>query len=310
MPCYFPLTGYKSATTNQNGKRPLSFSTAGFRDLPVQIPCGQCIGCRLERSRQWAVRLMHERSCHDLAIFVTLTYDPANLPAGGTLVKKHWQDFAKRLRKRHEPKKLKFFHCGEYGEELSRPHYHAILFGIDFPDKRKHSKNAQGDQIYASDTLNEIWGHGHCWIGSVTFKSARYVAAYCLKKVNGDRAEKHYSRPDPETGEIIRLQPEYSTQSKGLGLEWLRRYTSDVFPIDSVICEGRESSVPRYYRKKLAQHDEQVAPAPRFSRMRSKKLADKRIRSAKKRAFDNTPERLAVKMTVKLSKLSQLKRNL
>lgn len=252
---------------------------------------------------------MHERQCHDLAIFVTLTYDPANLPAGGTLVKKHWQDFAKRLRKVHAPKKLKFFHCGEYGENLSRPHYHAILYGIDFPDKIRYSKTLQGDQLYESKTLNDIWGHGQCWIGSVTFKSARYVAAYCLKKVNGEKADAHYSRPDAD-GVLHQLEPEYSTQSKGLGLAWLKRYTSDVFPIDSVVCEGRESPVPRYYRKKLAEHDEQTLPAPRYGRSLSKRLSDNRIKAAKKRAPDNTPERLAVKLTVRLSKISQLKRTL
>jgi len=308
MPCYFPLTGFKAATTNKNGKRPLSFSTAGFRDLPVEVPCGQCIGCRLERSRQWAVRLMHERSCHDLAVFLTLTYDQAHLPPGGTLVPRHFNLFVKRLRKFHKHK-IKYFHCGEYGDDLSRPHYHAIIFGLDFADKKKHSISPQGDTLYTSETLTKLWGYGHCLIGQVSFKSARYVASYCVKKVNGEKANAHYSRPDAD-GVIHQLHPEYATQSNGLGLTWIKRFYSDVFPVDRVVCEGRESSVPRYYRKKLAEYDEKNLPAPRYGRSLSKRLSDERIKSAKKRASDNTPERLVVKHTVRLSKISQLKRTI
>lgn len=323
MPCYFPLTGYRAAQTNQNGKRPLTFGKGGFSDLEVQVPCGQCIGCRLERSRQWAIRLMHERQFHDLAIFVTLTYNDDRLPAGGSLDRSHVPAFIKRLRasieydhRRKYPEKksrpaapkIKYFHCGEYGENFARPHYHAIIYGVDFPDKVKHRQGSLGDQIYTSQKLSDLWGHGFCEIGNVSFQSCAYVARYCTKKINGDQAQTHYQRID-EHGEIYQLVPEYSTQSNGLGLTWLHHFTSDVFPGDRVVCEGKESAVPRYYRKKLAEHDEQIAPSPRYGRSRSQQLADKRKRAAKKRASDNTPERLAVKHQVKLARISTLSRN-
>jgi len=309
MPCYFPLTGYRETSTTKTGKRKLTFGSGGYRDLPVTIPCGKCIGCRLERSRQWAVRLTHELQFHELAVFLTLTYNDDRLPEGGSLNRKHFQDFIKRLRFHHEapyrkarktPPKIKYYHCGEYGEQLNRPHYHAIIFGLDFADKIKHRKARDGEQIYTSQTLEKLWGHGFCEIGSVTFKSCAYTARYVTKKISGESADAHYTKLNLDTGEIFRIEPEYSTCSQGIGERWLERYASDVFPSDHVVIGGKETGVPRYYRKKLEQHNLKL----------SKALLYKRIRSAKKRAADNTPERLAVKHECRKAKIQSLKRNL
>lgn len=109
MPCYHPIQGWKSRFPNQKGKRPIVFKQNSYADLdsPVTLACGRCIGCRLEYSRQWAVRCVHEASLYDDNCFITLTYDNENLPEGGTLVKKHFQDFMKRLRKKKIMDKLK-----------------------------------------------------------------------------------------------------------------------------------------------------------------------------------------------------------
>ena len=155
MPCYSPLTGYVSRLANKNGKRPIVFNHRdGFLDLPVQVPCGQCIGCRLERSRQWAIRCVHEASLYDDNCFITLTYTDENLPCRGNrdcdkcdhfkekrcdglergLCKRDFQLFLKRLRKMFG-KGVRYHHCGEYGEQLGRPHHHACLFNFNFPDR-------------------------------------------------------------------------------------------------------------------------------------------------------------------------------
>ena len=98
MACYHPMQGYRSAEVTKNGKRKIVFSPQkGYIDLPVKVACGQCIGCRLERSRQWAVRCMHEASMHMFNSFVTLTYDDDHLPEYNSLNYKHFQDFMKRL---------------------------------------------------------------------------------------------------------------------------------------------------------------------------------------------------------------------
>ena len=137
MPCYNPLKGYRSRTLNASGKRSIVFNLReGYVDQPIEVPCGQCIGCRLERSRQWAVRCVHEASLYKNNCFVTLTYSDDKLPSDGSLHFDHFQKFMKRLRRFYDDSRIRFFHCGEYGEQYSRPHYHCCLFNFDFVDKK------------------------------------------------------------------------------------------------------------------------------------------------------------------------------
>ena len=158
MACYAPLIGYYSDEVTKNGKRGLTFSPrASFSGLPLKIACGQCIGCRLERSRQWAVRCVHENKMHDVSSFVTLTYDNDYLPSGGTLVKRDLQLFMKRLR-RSRDEKIRFYACGEYGDATQRPHYHLLLFGCGFSDQRLRSRSRSGDMdYYDSEQLRAVW---------------------------------------------------------------------------------------------------------------------------------------------------------
>lgn len=298
MPCYHPLEAWRSTQVNPSGKRPLVFTAAQGFGSALPIPCGRCIGCRLERSRQWALRCVHEAQLHAENCFVTLTYSDEKLPYGGTLIKKHWQDFMKRLRKRTSAKIL-YFHCGEYGERSRRPHYHACLFGIDFPDKLFYTER-NGCKLYTSEALDAIWGHGFCTIGAVTFESAAYVARYVMKKVTGELADKHYEHVEPETGEIIRLPSEYVTMSlkPAVGKTWYERYGADVFPDDSVIIRGREMKPPKYYDKQYELADPEAHKA----------LKEKRLAEARANSWNSTPSRLAVRKEITQAKLNQLKR--
>lgn len=297
MACYHPIPAYQDRDANSNGKRPLNFREKTAR--PVTVACGNCIGCRLERSRQWALRLTHEQQMHDLSTFVTLTYSPENEPEGRSLVKAHFQGFMKRLRKAHKAP-IRFFHCGEYGETTLRPHYHALLFGIDFADKIPHSKTPSGHTTYTSETLSKIWGFGHCLIGSVTPESITYVSSYILKKVTGEKSLEHYESLNLASGEIYNRTPPYITMSNrpGIGLPWFERYAGDVFPSDHAIDRAKKLGVPRYYtRKHLESNPADEAPL---------KLARKKRAIAKR--SDNTDERLRVRKTVKLAQLSQNER--
>ena len=188
----------------------------------LELPCGQCIGCRLERSRQWAMRCVHEASMHDDNCFITLTYNPENLPPDCGLIKSDFQKFMKRYRRAFPGKEIRFYHCGEYGDANNRPHYHAVIFGHNFDDWMYLFDSPSGEPIYTSPTLERIWGHGFVTVGSVTFESAAYVARYVMKKINGPLKEKidektdlkHYERVNAFTGEIIEVMPEYSTMSR------------------------------------------------------------------------------------------------
>lgn len=231
----------------------------------IEIPCGQCIGCRLERGRQWAIRCVHEAKMHASNVFVTLTYATPNLPAFGSLDYRDVQLFFKRLRKaRYGNAKgsLRYFCCGEYGELLSRPHYHAILFGIAFPDSKPWKKE-NGNQLYTSEELTRLWGKGHCSLGAVTFESAAYVARYSMKKLVGPMSDSHYRRVDPETGEVAQLEPEFGRMSRnpGIGTTWWMKYRSDVKANGTVVSRGREANPPRFYLNKLEKEDPEKAEA-------------------------------------------------
>lgn len=307
MPCYHPVTAWRSRDVNPGtGKRSLVFNERFALDnSELQIPCGNCVGCRLDNARSWSIRLMHERQCHELACFLTLTYNNHFLPNPPTLVKRDFQLFMKRLRKFHETNnpdspKIKYYMCGEYGGNTRRPHYHAIVFGLDFSDKRPHTKGKRGDQIYTSEKLNEIWGLGYCWIGSVTYKSAGYVARYCLKKVNGEMADDHYQTVNTQTGEIHPIIKEYMAASQGLGLAHFEQHHAQMYLRDSVIVEGKEAPIPKYYDRKLGSLNEELL----------EEVKERRRQKAKLRAADNTDARLLVRKEVKEAQVNLLKRDL
>ncbi|AXL15301.1 replication initiator protein [Microviridae sp.] len=293
MPCYRPINAWRTTGTTRHGKKPIVFKKSANATTPLQVPCGQCIGCKLERSLMWAIRCVHESQLHDQNSFITLTYSPEFLPWDGSLQKKHFQDFMKRLRRSYKTNPIKYYMCGEYGEKLTRPHFHACLFGIDFPDKEVW-KEEEGLITYTSDILSERWGKGFVTISDVTFDSAAYVARYVTKKVTGDKAQDHYLTTNAHTGELISLEPEYTTMSNGIGKRWLEKYTSDVYPSDFLVHQGKIIKTPRYYDNLYDIPD-------------TIKLARKE--RGKKHAKDNTPERLAVREKVKLLKFKQLTRS-
>lgn len=279
--CVKPLQGYRSSRVGESGKRGIVFSAKdGFVDLPVEVPCGRCIECRLERSRQWAMRCVHEASLHEDNCFVTLTYDEEHLPSDRSLNNRHLQLFFKRLRK--TGRKFRYYACGEYGETTRRPHYHAILFGIDFADKRRIS-GVGSNTLYASSFLESVWQQGLCSVGSVTFDSAAYVARYCVKKVLGEAAEEYYRLFDGLTGETWQIKPEYSVMSRrpGIGAEWLKLYKDDLYNKDFVTMRGVPMGAPRAYDKLF----EKISP----ERLRS--LKDQRVKKGKRERHNHTYER-------------------
>lgn len=260
MPCYHPLRGYRSKTVNPSGKRSIVFNVNdGFRDLPVDLPCGQCIGCRLDRTRDWAIRCHHEAQVHTDNCFLTLTYSPENLPHDWNLRKDDFPLFMKRLRSRYPGRDMSYLMCGEYGERYARPHYHALLFGFDFGDKVELCRLRDDEVLYKSRTLEDIWGLGFCTIGSVTWKSAAYVARYVTKKVTGKLASEFYERVREDTGEVIPVVPEYGASSKKhpIGKRWLEKYKTDVFPDDFVVIDGKKLKVPKFYSSFLSESDPQ-----------------------------------------------------
>ena len=325
MPCYSPLKGWKSRETGG-----IIFKNQGASET-MEVACGQCLGCRLDYSRHWAMRIIHESSLYEYSggnSFITLTYRDAAactpeqyrdgwfIPADWSLNKKHFQDFMKRLRSRYSDVRIRFFHCGEYGNKcrhgrvkecdlcnVGRPHYHAILFNLEFNDLEAFDTTDDGRILYTSPTLEDIWKYGRVQVGTVTMESAAYVARYNLKKITGLLAEEHYKSYD-EYGEWKPIQQEYVTMSRrpGIGKDWFDEYVTDIFPHDRVPVPGKGvfRGVPRYYDKILECEDPH--------QLEEIKELRQAFRAA--HADDYTPERLMARYKVKKRQSEMLVRSI
>lgn len=301
MPCYRPLRAWRKNERTVNGKRGITFKRSeGLVDEEFQLPCGRCIGCRLEYARQWAMRCMHEASLHEENSFITLTYDDANVPYGYSLDKRHFQSFMKRLRARIEPKQVRFFACGEYGDESFRPHYHACIFGHRPEDLKAIRRTGSDYPLFQSSFLSDVWGKGHVSVGEVSYESAGYVARYITKKVTGEKKAEAYWRVDEQDGKIYQVSPEFALMSRrpGVGRDWIDKFGLEVWNHDSVIVNGQEVLPPKFY---LNQQSEQTQE--RIKEARKERIAEIPLE-------ERTERRLRVKEQVKAAQTRSLKRQL
>lgn len=304
MSCFKPTSAFQSVFKRnpKTGKRIIFWKKPTDVGVePIQVSCGQCIGCRLERSRQWAVRIHNEAQLHPSSSFLTLTYDDEHVPYGGTLHKPDLQKFFKRLRQRIAPQKVRYFACGEYGDKTDRPHYHVCLFGYHFPD-RVLWRERDGFKLYTSELLSEVWPKGFHTIGNLTVDTAAYTARYCMKKINGEKADEHYSRIVESTGELIRIEPEFAVMSlkPAIGKEWFDKYSSDVYPHGAAVFKGREMRSPKYYDALFERIDPEGF----------EDLKERRAEMAREREWDNTLERREVREEIARARLNLARREL
>jgi hypothetical protein len=306
--CTSPLRAWRDPV------RGVSFSKTSHSGEELELPCGQCIECRFKRSRDWAIRCMHEASLHADNSFITLTYAPEHLPENESLCYDHFQRFMKRLRKRVRLP-VRFYMCGEYGENFGRPHYHACIFGYGFPDRKLLMRTKNGDNLYTSELLNQLWPYGLSSIGEVNFQSAAYVARYIMKKITGDAAFDHYNKVD-EDGVVTHRVPEFTRMSlkPGIGAGWFDKYHSDVFPHDHVIVKGKEVSVPRYYTDKVKRASFGALPPNKVRAELDQYDIDEiqyaRLLRVRERAESDTPERRVARDEINRAKLNLLKRTI
>lgn len=311
MPCYHPLVAFDIGVL-PSGKKKLkicpeytdhlemvngnwipcsgdfvSRSAERVKQPFCKVPCGKCIGCKLEYSRQWANRCVLEAKMHKSSLFLTLTYDDLCVPRvmygerengeareAMTLVKSDFQKFMKRLRSYvayhindslagsaisfgESGPELRFFACGEYGPETLRPHYHAIIFGLDLPDKRLRS-NVNGNPYYVSDILSELWPYGHHIIGNVSFKSAAYVARYCTKKLSGTAAVDAYDFYGIEQPFLL------MSRKPGIGVPYYEKFMKGKKPDERIIVStvdgGLAFTWPKLFESKYdVDHHEDLA---------------------------------------------------
>lgn len=247
----------------------------------------------------------HESKCWPENSFLTLTYDDQALPQDYGLRVRHLQLFFKRLRKHvdyHSNRKIRFFACGEYGDENGRPHYHAIVFNFDAPDKIPHARNVRGDIIYSSELLCKLWQHGFATTEDVTFDSCAYVARYVTKKIKtkDDFGADRYYRLSPVDLCMHSVKPEFAVMSRrpGIGDNYTKQFKSDYYPSGFIVVNGVKQAPPAYYVKKLTEEEQEHI----------KKIS--RNRALKKDRVEKTMERRLARAAVRDARIQNLKRNL
>lgn len=279
MPCYRPM--------------PLLVHNP---DRQILVPCGQCIGCKLQRSNEWAVRIMHEASTHDENCVALLTYDDEHLHFTDTklptLNKRDVQLFIKRLRKVCDThgKKIRYYAAGEYGDNFGRPHYHIAIMGCDFRGSDPIRRSDAGNDIYLSTVLSDLWGNGEVTTCALNRQMAAYIARYITKKISGGIKKIHYRGREPE----------FSLQSTrpAIGRKWVENFYDDIYTADQLSIDGHTAKIPRYYDKVFAKINEERMALVKESRVIR---ADNRIG---KRGFPNLKNR-EINKTAQINKLKR-----
>ncbi len=299
----------------------------------IPVPCGQCIGCRLDYSRTWADRCILEAMQYENNAFITLTYDPEHLPKARVVTDVNtgevfeWpsidldeiSNFMKDLRRFYEYhynfKGIRFYGCGEYGEESGRPHYHILVFNLPVPDKVYWFTNHEHENIYISDSISKIWGKGIVTIGDVTWNSAAYVARYVVKKQKGT-TKGLVELPGKRlvTGLVVE-KPRMSIKP-GIAYKYYDEHKNQFYENDEIVIsvrgKARTIKPPRYFDK-LYDIDCYNSNNP----FRMDEIKAKRAESAKlsmKQQLERTSldynDYLGVKERNKIAQVSALKRGM
>lgn len=280
MPCFHPLLASRARGSSDKpiiagSKGVVKYTSAHLLyNEELTIPCGQCVGCRLDYSRQWANRMMLELPYHESAYFVTLTYDDEHVPLDIYLsvdddgvdddgvvfddaIHKHLsltlrpsdlRGFLKRLRRQqeyHHNNSISYYAVGEYGSQTARPHYHAIIYGVKLDDLEPFG-GADGYTYYRSATIERLWPYGYSSVCNVSWETCAYTARYMLKKLKGTAAEvyKRYS-----------LYPEFCRCSlkPAIGKRWYDEHKDEAYDYDEIYLatakRGIKIKPPRYYDK-------------------------------------------------------------
>lgn len=264
MVCFRPLKAWQKP----QGGVAFSWKDGYFKE-PIELPCGQCLGCRIDRARAWSLRIVHESEMHDRNCFVTLTYNDEHLPDDLSVSVKALQAFFRRLRKKHG--KFRYFACGEYGGDYGRPHYHACLFGLDFAFDRVPFSGNSGLPIWVSESLGKAWRFGFTTVGDLTVETAYYVAQYVVEKIDGDLQKKHWFYQNRKAPFAV------MSRKPGVGATWFQKYKSDVFPSDECVVNGRVYRPPRYYDERLDELELELIKKKRKERVNRENASAERL---------------------------------
>lgn len=253
--------------------------------LRREVPCGNCLGCRISRAREWATRCIHEASLYRSSGFVSLTYSDDNVPADASVSKDELQRFFKRLREVHSGEPLRYYASGEYGELRGRPHYHAVIFGIspcvcgEWPEHLKGKLQLARCGCPGREEVMSAWKLGGVSrVTEVCYESARYTADYVGKSWTGGKAKEAYGK---------RAMP-FQLMSKGIGRGFALANEAQLRQNLGVTVRGVPVGLPRYYSRKLGievqrerlDHEIKAVPASKMAGVWSGAVNDVVLRTA------------------------------
>ncbi len=337
MVCYHPLHAFEDGLT-KNGKQHYKITSNKVKSVSfdkinnhwllstdenefnnnryIDIPCGKCIGCRIDYSRDWALRCQLESMYHSRTMFLTLTYDDEHVPHSSyidnitgefkdilTLFPDDFTKFMKRLRinyKRKYDKELRFYACGEYGSKTLRPHYHAIVFGLDLDDLSLVKQSGTGADLFESEFVNKSWNKGYALLSESSFDACAYVARYVMKKRKGKDSVEY---------ETYNIEPEFVRMSRmpGIATNYYEEHKHDIYKYDEIILnDGKVFKPPVFFDKMY----EDEFPEE-FAKVKEKRIMCAQISDdTKEKLFGDKYIRLSREEVSKSKQISKLFREL
>ena len=236
----------------------------------IEVPCGNCVQCRLDYSKTWAVRCYVESLQYQHNYFITLTYDEDNIKTGpsgnGTVCYEDVRKFIKSLRQTFKRKfnhdGIRFFGCTEYGDQSMRPHAHLILFNCPIPDLTydfknddgtiTHHKSSFGLMMY-SQIIKDLWKYGFITIEDANYNTEAYVSRYIMKKQKGNNGKEVY-------GKLLQIEPPrlFMSLKPGIGGHYFMDNQDELLADPSIIVPRGDkppmiAGIPRNYKKKLVE---------------------------------------------------------
>lgn len=261
-----------------------------FLTDPIPLPCSKCIGCRIDRAKEWTYRCLAESLYHEYTYFVTLTYDDIHLP--------HWKDgsvylsrrdltrFFKRMRKAGY--EFRYFASAEYGHLSNRPHFHFLMF-TDKPLKLTQI----GLNAFKCDDVEKIWSYGLVSVSYSDYGTTRYVTGYMQKKLDQDDSE-FYVKP-------------YRVMSRkpAIGAKYFYDHVDSIKSTQKVYLDGQTVKVPQIFWKYLDSD-------PDLDAIKKDLIRIARINLDKLKWFYNTPytSEVGFKQDVEMEKALKRKEKL
>lgn len=272
MPCYHPMKAIrklgektyrimKNSGDHADWNSFIDYSTGEFYDQ-ILLPCGRCVGCRMEHSKQWANRCVLESLDHpkETNWFLTLTIDDDHLKdyiterGFATVRIDDISTFMKALRGRwssqYHVDGIRFFGASEYGDKSMRPHYHILVFGLPLFDLIHYKNNDRGDPMWISRELEDVWQRGQIIVGEFNWNSAAYTARYVMKKCDG-MSQKVY--------DDLCIEPEKTRMSRrpGIAASYFDANLDHIYDLDEIVLPAtignnlQVISPPKYFDKRL-----------------------------------------------------------